>query len=381
MSEYQYYEFQALDRTLTEREREALRSVSSRATITATHFTNHYEWGDFKGDPAVWMEKYFDAFLYVANWGTHELSLRLPRGLLDLKTAKRYCFRREASVRSAGDFVILEFLAQEEGGDDEWDDGSGWLSSLVPLRDDLANGDHRALYLGWLLSVQSRDLKKSATEPPVPAGLKELTEPLEALADFLRIDDDLLAVAAERSPSLEASPAIQGIEEWIVSLSEAVKTDWLVRLAGGKEPHLRVELLRRFREAHPVKPQVNVEAPRTVGELLAAADRIAEERRRKAAERAAAERARREREEREARERYLNNLARREVQVWGEIDALIATKQPGRYDEAVRLLCDLRELVLRQGRADEMEARLRRLCEEHARKPSFLDRLKRAGLT
>ena len=102
------------------------------------------------------MERYFDAFLYVANWGTHELSLRLPRRLLDLKTAKRYCFCREASARRSGDFVILEFLSQEEGGDDEWDDGSGWLSSLIPLRDDLAGGDHRALYLAWLLAVQSR---------------------------------------------------------------------------------------------------------------------------------------------------------------------------------------------------------------------------------
>jgi hypothetical protein len=380
MSEYQYYEFQALDRPLTEREREELRSVSSRATITATRFTNHYEWGDFKGDPAVWMERYFDAFVYVANWGTHELSLRLPRRLLDLETAKRYCCSQEASARSAGDFVILELLSQEEGGDDGWDDGSGWLSSLIPLRDDLANGDFRALYLGWLLSVQSRELDDEATEPPVPAGLGELTGPLQALVDFLRIDGNLLVVAAERSPALEASSADQGIKEWITALPEAAKTDWLVRLAGGQEVHLRMELLRRFREAHPAKPQVSVEAPRTVGDLLAAADRIAEERRRKEAERAAAERARREKEEREARERYLNDLAQREVATWSLIDRLIATKQPSRYDEAVKLLCDLRELALARGRRDELDAGLRRLCEEHSRKPSFLERLRRAGL-
>src|SRR5215469_14407379 len=29
---------------------DALRSTSSRARITATSFTNHYEWGDLKGD-------------------------------------------------------------------------------------------------------------------------------------------------------------------------------------------------------------------------------------------------------------------------------------------------------------------------------------------
>ena len=43
MSEYQYYEFLAIDRPLTERGMRELRAVSSRAIITATRFTNHYE--------------------------------------------------------------------------------------------------------------------------------------------------------------------------------------------------------------------------------------------------------------------------------------------------------------------------------------------------
>jgi hypothetical protein len=381
MSEYQYYEFLALDRPLTEREMGELRSRSSRATITATRFVNHYEWGNFKGDPSAWMEKYFDAFLYVANWGTHELSIRLPRRVFDLKAAKRYCGGRSASVRSQGDFVILEFLSEQDGGDDEWDDGSKWLSSLIPLRTDLAGRDHRALYLAWLLCVRSGDLKDSVAEPPVPAGLEDLTATLQAFADFLRIDDDLLTVAAQRSPRLEVFSPEQGIEEWIAALPERTKTDWLLRLAGGGEPHLQAELLRGFREAPPVKPSRNGgEAPRTVGELLAAAERLAEERRRKAAKLAAAERVRREREEAEVRERYLTYLAKRESQTWGEVDALIATKQPGKYDQAVKLLCDLRDLGLRQGRGDEMQARLRRLCEEHAKKSRFLERLAGAGL-
>jgi len=62
MSEYQYYEFQAIDRSLSEQEMRELRVYSTRATITPTRFVNHYEWGSFKGNPAVWMEKYFDAF-------------------------------------------------------------------------------------------------------------------------------------------------------------------------------------------------------------------------------------------------------------------------------------------------------------------------------
>ena len=87
LSEYQYYEFQAVDRRLTEKEMAELRSVSTRGRITPTSFINEYSWGDFKGDEDAWMEKYFDAFLYLANWGTHVLKLRLPGRLLDATTA------------------------------------------------------------------------------------------------------------------------------------------------------------------------------------------------------------------------------------------------------------------------------------------------------
>ena len=77
MSEYQYYEFQAIDRPLSQQEMGELRSFSTRARITTTSFINDYSWGNFKGDADAWMEKYFDAHLYLANWGTHVLMLRL----------------------------------------------------------------------------------------------------------------------------------------------------------------------------------------------------------------------------------------------------------------------------------------------------------------
>ena len=60
MSEYQYYEFMAVDNPLNEKDMQALRNLSSRAQITPTSFVNEYHWGDFKGKPLSLMEKYFD---------------------------------------------------------------------------------------------------------------------------------------------------------------------------------------------------------------------------------------------------------------------------------------------------------------------------------
>src|ERR671915_619625 len=379
MSEYQYYEFQAIDRPLTKREMGELRSFSSRATITPTRFVNHYEWGSFKGNPSAWMEKYFDAFLYLANWGTHELMLRLPRRVLDASMVKQYCCGESASAREKGEQVILEFRSESESG--EWiDEDTGHLSSLVPLRADIASGDLRALYLAWLACVQSGELDEADEEPPCPSGLGRLSAPFEAFVEFMRIDRDLLEVAAVGSPEAVGTALAVEVERWVSNLPEAEKTSLLVRLIEGNEPHLRAELVCRYRESRTLTSSKAAVKRRTVGELLKAAERRAEERWRREAERAAQERARREQEAAEARERDLAALAQREAGAWREVDALIATKQPGKYDDAVKLLKDLRDIAIRAGRQGEVEARLVRLREQHAKKPSLVARLQAAGL-
>src|SRR5713101_8631096 len=267
MSEYQYYEFLALDRALTQHDIRELRKYSTRATITATRFVNHYEWGDFKGNPSTWVQKYFDAFLYFANWGTHRLMLRLPSQALDIKTAKRYLRGHSAAAHVKGDLLVLDLMAENEGGDREVDDGTGLLSSLIPLRADIAAGDHRALYLAWLSSVQSGELSADAPEPPVPPGLGALSAPLKALADFLYVGADLIAVAAVRSRPVNDRAAREQFGHWIAGLPESEKTT-LLSLAIENEHGLRAELLRRYRRARPMVGSAKVVKSRTVAVLL-----------------------------------------------------------------------------------------------------------------
>ena len=99
MSEYRYYDFRALDRPLTKNEMTTLRSISTRAAITATSFTNHYEWGDLKANPSKLLEKYFDAFVYVANWGMRDFHIRFPHGSIDYKLLKAMAPGESLQVR------------------------------------------------------------------------------------------------------------------------------------------------------------------------------------------------------------------------------------------------------------------------------------------
>lgn len=369
MSEYQYYEFVAIDRPLDERQLGEVRALSTRAHITPTSFVNTYEWGNFRGNPRVLMERYYDAFLYLANWGTRWLSFRVPSRLLDLATAQRYCVGDVASARASGEHVVIDLISEDEEGDDfEWG-GEGWLSSIVPARAELVVGDLRLLYLAWLLCVQSYEVPDEELEPPIPSGFGKLTGSLKAVAEFLRIDPDLLAVAAQRAPAPAA--ATGDLAAWVASLPVAEKDAALLTLLRGDDPHLRAGLLRRFRGATPVQA-----GNRTAGELRAAAEarwkdrvRAEEERKRRAAEE-------RERDRAAKRARRLATLAAEGDGVWARVDAMIETKKPAEYDRAVDLLEDLRDVA----EPVEFARRVAELRVRHARKPSLMDRFDRAGL-
>jgi hypothetical protein len=172
MSEYQYYEFLAMDRPLTGAEQAEVREFSSRAGITATRFSNEYHWGDFRGDPGELMRRYYDAHLYLTNWGTHRIMLRLPRLLLEEGVAGQYAVDDQVTVSVTEEHVIIDMISEDEDAFEDDDE--------------------------------------DRPEPPVPAGLGSLTAAQSAPADFLRLDRGLLEVAATASPPALRSRTIRG---------------------------------------------------------------------------------------------------------------------------------------------------------------------------
>lgn len=278
MSEYQYYEFLAVDQPLDESDRQALRALSTRARITATQFVNSYQWGDFSGDPAKLMERWFDLHLYLANWGTRRLMLRLPKQFVDLPGLG--CFldeSEEVTVRSVGNNFIFDILLEAEDPEgDTWhnhegDDDSRWLTALAPLRSELINGDLRLFYLLWLRGLEAGALEDDAAEPL--RGIGPLTASLQAFADFIRLDPDLVRAAAENEAADLAPPSAHAIEAAVANLADDEKNAFLARLFNA-DPYaaaeLRLLLRRRLRPADAASRL----PPRTVGALRARAEAL-----------------------------------------------------------------------------------------------------------
>lgn len=387
MSEYQYYEFLAVDLPLDERQQAEVRAVSTRARITATSFTNEYHWGDFRGDPHTLMQRYYDAHLYLANWGTHRVMLRLPRALLEPETAGLYRIDPYVDVWTTKEHLILDLTSEAE--EEDWSrEAEVSLSAIVGVRAELASGDLRPLYLAWLAGSGTWERDEDAfdydeedePEPPVPAGLGSLTAPQRALADFLRLDPDLLAIAAQASPPLTESGADQReLARWISGLPSEEKETLLLRTAQGHGARVGMELLRRFR-GKPGSLRDDAHPRRTVAELLDAAATIRQERSRRAEAARAEEEARRAHEQALAREKRLDALARDHEAAWKRVDALIHTRNQSDYDAAVDTLIDLQGVADRVGQTDEFAQRFSRLRKQHQRKPSLTARFDRAGL-
>jgi hypothetical protein len=377
LSEYQYYEFQAIDRPLTEADRQALRALSTRARITATSFTNSYEWGDFKGDPARLMESWFDLHLYLANWGSRRLMIRLPKRLVDRYRLDAFLEEVDcASLKVVGESLILD-IGRDEMEFEDWDDGSGWLAALAPLRAEVLAGDLRLFYLLWLTAVQD-EIFEADTPEPMP-GIGPITGPLEAFAEFFGIDPDLVQAAAERGgqgePSALSADAVRAI---ISAMPDPEKTLMLSKLYDG-DPHVAVELRAKVRQHVATERDAPPAVPRTVGELRARAAVIGLARKEAAARKLEAERKRAAEEAEKARQARLTAIARRGEGAWRDVEADIARSNASAYDRAAGLLIDLRAVAEDRGTLPDFEKRLRAIRERHARKERFIERLAKMG--
>lgn len=374
MSEYQYYEFQAIDRPLTEEEQQAVARLSSRVAPHPRRAVFTYSFGgSLRRRPEDLVAEYYDAMLYLANWGSRQLMFRFPKALVETEQTHRYNVATQdypsdiIDVHTKGEHAILDIQLHEEGGLG-WIEGEGWLDSLLGLRDAILRRDYRLLYLAWLKGLTlAYDVDQDALEPPVPPGLGNLTAALDSFVELFGVDDDMLQVAAERSVCSAKKVSEDDLGQAIAQLSPEEKDSFLLRLAQG-EPHLSLALTRRLGALRGVT-QPDMAKRRTVSELLAAAEALGGRRRR---ERAAQAEARRIAE--------LEALAEREAETWAEVDALIQQTKGKAYDEAVQLLLKLRDLARHRGQEMAFQQRLNHIYSQYSRRSALLRRLRNAGL-
>jgi hypothetical protein len=212
MSEYQYHEWQSVDRVLTPEEQAAVNDLSSHIEVSSSRAVGTYHWSDFRHDPKQVLLQYFDAYFHLVNWGSLRLMLRFPKGLLDEADIEPYCIDEYISFETIGKYQMLDLdFNPEDGGG--WMESEAGLSHFIRLRADLLEGDYRLLYLAWLKAMtidgspyadeeyedDDSDSLAYDREPAVPPGLKKLSPSLQNFVQVFEIDPFLVQAAAEAS--------------------------------------------------------------------------------------------------------------------------------------------------------------------------------------
>ncbi len=373
MSEYQHYEFMTIDRPLTKAQLEEVNDLSSHIEASATHALIIYHWGDFKHDPIDVLHRYFDAFLYWANWGSPQLAFRFPRGILPDNLLDGYDLEDFVNFTHYKEYDILDIHFGEIEGPDTWIEYD--LGSLIPIREELIEGDLRSLYIVWLAAQNMMggyeededevDEEDDISVPPVPPGFGALTEAQQELAALLQVPEELLVAAARHSSTgkVAVSSSDEDIAAWVKLLPPHRGYEYLVRLAQN-EPGLGRLFLRELRERNKTG------ATPPTGERVAYATLLAE---------SAAVKAQLEREKREqaqaARRSHLQEVDEHKDSYWQQADEEAGRGSGSGYDEAVRILIELRDAADHFKENQAFQARFRAWVGSHMRRPALIKRL------
>jgi len=204
------YEFLAVDKPLGKKERSDVSQLSSRANPSARRvdFTYHVDGYDIPGGWEKLMTQYYDV-MYREEYSWWTLAIAFDADDKRYKEISAYEFDGSDNlgirVTKSGKRIIIEIHCVVEVGvrwdkdyynddyEDEDDDtedegvaiatGDHILDTLTPIRQQVINGDYRALYAVW--EVYGLEDDEDAPIPPQPKSKKAGNEIVNNFKDML----------------------------------------------------------------------------------------------------------------------------------------------------------------------------------------------------
>lgn len=366
---------------MTTEEQREVGSWSSRTNPTSTSATFSYAYGDFPKDEEKVVEDYFDIMLYLANWGTKRLMIRLPKESVDQEAIGNFLIDADHSytthlalIDRPSCFLLDFYWADEEGG--EWIHEEEYrVGEFVAIREGILTGDYRALYFFWLKLAAFKAQWESWEEeddddveilaPSIPPNLKKMNGALKTLVDFFEIDIDLIAAAQQAST--DTGQLEKDFKKLILQLPEKDRIDYLVRLASG-EINLDIKLRRQLEtlDKSPTQPMTKT---LSISELLGLSTIKEKERQQGEARRAA-----------KAHRSKMEKVAKEEIALWQSVYENLELKTGRSYDLATATLKDLKELAVFRNEPSTFKDKMDRIKQDYGKSRALMQRFDRNKL-
>lgn len=292
--------------------------------------------------------------------------------LLDPSDIEPYLDGEFITLETRDNYHLLELKFNDDAGDSdlEYVNSDQMLNSLTTLREQIIQGDYRALYVVWLLSItQMEDDPETdeILEPPVPQGLNKLDIGLRTLLEFFGIDSHLVSAATGSTHSAESTPPPDPASA-IPSLTREEMESHLTAIVNGEAGAVAL-LKKQLSQLAGASSPTTVTSLRTAGELLQKRETVRNQ-----------EQTRARKEAERKRIQKLEDLSTRQEQAWEQITSLCQEKRAKAYDQATQLLRDLHELSEYKNESAQYQTRFTGILETYGKSAAFKDRLRRARL-
>ena len=371
MSEYQYYRFERQEGLLSASQKNDLRQISSRAEISASHFSVVYNYGNLKASPDELMAEYFDIGFYFANWGSADSYIKLPQGTIpdaflgfeDDETA--VCIQRskhQLLMYSLEPNDECRYWYMEEEERDEF------VEHLTSLRQELLQGDFRVLYLHWLKGVVDGNCSLE-NMPLVDFDFNNLSDAQLAFMEIYEIPHyacRALSMVLSSEPSHSREGNVLSAEEQLARLSEENKDLLLHTLF--EQGNLSVNEARLLLDDAPEEQSYEYWlTPEKLKAFLPVAESELK------AEKMQAEQARLEQERLAALNR-LNTIFKEKEAYWSKLQSDADTQSGVSYDRAVTKIKELHAAYITNNSLDEFVSRYREFVKANIKRKSLFKR-------
>ncbi|KGJ90482.1 hypothetical protein [Thalassotalea sp. ND16A] len=377
MSEYQYYHFKAIDQALTERQQQQLRDISTRAEITSQYFENEYHWGDLNAEPVEMMATFFDFGFYLTNWGNAELYIKLDKGILASNLISVFLVNELIDIveLEQHSILVLSLPATEEYYFYEGD-GNYWLHRILPLRDELINGDYRALILILLSAIECGYFNLDFALPILANANQPLSPCQQAIMEFFQVDLVWSKVyqnyadqhLPKHLPKQVAKPEVSQLA-FIEQLAEADRNAMLISLINDNANTVKKTLIKQFRTFELEQP----EKTQTISLAKLQCDYEKQHQIYVTEQALAEEKLAKERQQQ--REIHLQQIYDSRAACWSDVNKLADKGSGHSYNEATQLIKELSFAYELNQQEPQFQLQLTRFISKNPRKPALLKRL------
>lgn len=350
MSEYQYVVFQAVDGPLNDKQLQFAQRQSTRAEVSRWSLSVEYHYSSFRGDVDGLLRNGYDVYLQFTSYGSHELKLRLPRGMPFPKgiwsnyvDGERLLWKSDA--KGSGGILTLHPYQDASDFIGVWD-AQKYLEAAVYVRERLISGDLRALYLLWLAAAgDDYNNPEEAIEPPVPHGIAELATRGGGILTFFGLDPLLLVAAGKDLKPAPPDATQDHAARWVNTLDPQRAKDILLRFLIGDTAGEKSQILATIREAQTSGGWPTSDKQRTFGDLLKQTEALRVEEEAKQTRKVEAKAKREAAKVEQERADRLKKMLKDPDKFLSETERLVDAGGTRNFKAAAEILFDLREAL------------------------------------